>query len=74
MTIATIPRKAQKLINFLKANGGSEMSEFEDSNGKPDLEAAREYAEKLREIHKGYIDTLVTIEQTYHRVRITVIP
>jgi hypothetical protein len=72
-SVATIPRKAQKLINWLKTNNGTETSTFEDSNGNPDLESARIFAEKMRELHKDYVDTLITIEQTYHRVRITIV-
>jgi hypothetical protein len=37
------------------------------------MEAARNYAEKLREIHKGYVGEVVTIEQSYNKVVIKVI-
>lgn len=74
MTItATIPRPAERLINYLKANGGSETTTFEDEKGTPNLEGARMFAEKLRLTHKKYLDTLISIEQKYNRVVITVL-
>lgn len=73
MTItATIPRQAERLINYLNTNGGSESTAFEDEKGKPDLEAARIFAEKLRLTHKKYLDELITIVQQYNKVTISV--
>ncbi len=75
MTItATIPRQAERLMNYLKANGGKESTCFEDESGKPDIEAARVFAEKLRLTHKKYLDVLISIEQKYNRVVLTVLP
>ena len=75
MTTATIPRipmKAKRLIKFLNERDGVDCQVFE-KDGKPDMEAARNYAEKLREIHKGYIGEVVTVEQSYNKVVIKVI-
>jgi hypothetical protein len=75
MTIATVPRiplRAKKLIKFLNESGGIDCQVFE-KDGKPDMEAARNYAEKLREIHKGYVGEIVTIEQSYNKVVIKVV-
>jgi hypothetical protein len=74
MLTTTIPRKAEKLISYLKANGGMEMSEFLDKDNKPDLEAARSYAESLRKLHENYEGELIKIEQSYNKVRIILIP
>jgi hypothetical protein len=74
MTIATVPRMAQRLINYLQANGGAESTTFLDDNNKPDLEAARRYAEKLRLIHSKYNDDLISIVQSYNKVTISVKP
>jgi hypothetical protein len=74
MTVATIPRQAERLINYLKANNGTESTVFEDDKGQPDLEAARVFAEKLRFTHKRYLDELITIVQQYNKVTITVKP
>jgi hypothetical protein len=75
MTItATIPRQAERLISYLNANGGSESTAFEDDKGQPNLEAARVFAEKLRLVHKKYLDVLISIEQKYNRVILTVLP
>lgn len=73
MTVATIPRQAERLINYLNANGGSESTAFEDEMGQPDLEAARVFAEKLRSTHKKYLDALISIEQKYNRVVLKVL-
>ena len=72
--LATMPRQAVRLINYLKAYGGSESTTFVDDNGKPDLEAAREFAEKLRDTHKKYLNELITINQSYNRVTISIVP
>jgi hypothetical protein len=73
MPIATVPRMAQRLIDYLKANGGTETVTFTDENDKPDMEAARMYAEKLRLVHKRYINELIYINQSYNKVTISVI-
>lgn len=72
-TVATIPRTAERLINYLNANGGFETTTFEDDKGQPDLEKARVFAEKLRLTHKKYLDSLISIEQKYNRVVIKVL-
>ena len=72
MTTLTIPRAAERLISYLEANGGSEVSTFVDENGNPDLEGARVFAEKLRLVHKKYLDSLISIEQSYNKVTIKV--
>lgn len=72
MTTLTIPRAAERLISYLKANGGVESTCFTDDNGKPDLEKARVFAEKMRLVHKKYLDSLISIEQSYNRVTIKV--
>jgi hypothetical protein len=59
--------KAKRLIKFLNGRDGVDCQVFE-KDGKPDMEAARIYAEKLREIHKGYVGEVVTVEQSYHKV------
>lgn len=74
MIVATIPRKAERLMNYLRASGGSESTTFIDDDNKPDLFAARRFAERLRETHKDYVDKLITITQSYNRVTISVIP
>jgi hypothetical protein len=70
--IATIPRSAERLIEYLNLYGGSETTTFTDSEDKPDLEKARVFAEKLRLTHKKYLNELITIEQKYNKVTITV--
>jgi hypothetical protein len=72
MTTLTIPRAAERLISYLKANGGSEVSTFVDDKNNPDLEGARVFAEKLRLVHKKYLDSLISIEQSYNKVTIKV--
>jgi hypothetical protein len=72
--IATVPRMAQRLINYLKANGGTETITFTDSANKPDLEAARVYAEKMRLVHNKYVNELISIVQSYNKVTISVKP
>jgi len=70
--IATIPRQAERLIQYLNLYGGSETTTFTDSEDKPDLEKARVFAEKLRLTHKKYVDSLIKIEQKYNKVTISV--
>lgn len=72
MTTLTIPRAAERLISYLEANGGSEVSTFLDNKNVPDLEGARVFAEKMRIVHKKYLDSLISIEQSYNRVTIKV--
>ena len=72
MTTLTIPRAAERLISYLEANGGSEVSTFLDDKNVPDLEGARVFAEKMRIVHKKYLDSLIIIEQSYNRVTIKV--
>jgi len=72
MTTLTIPRAAERLISYLEANGGSEVSTFVDDKNNPDLEGARVFAEKLRLVHKKYAETLISIEQSYNKVTIKV--
>ena len=72
--IASVPRMAQRLINYLKASGGTESITFTDANDKPDMEAARIYAEKMRLVHNKYVNELISITQSYNRVTISVIP
>lgn len=74
MTTTTIPKRAKRLLNYLQGNGGIECSEFTDSLGNPDLIGARNFAESFRELHKDYIGTLVTVEQSYNKVKISVLP
>ena len=74
MTTTTIPRRAKRLINYLQSNGGIECAEFTDSAGNPDLSGARFFAERFREIHKDYIGDLVEVEQSFNKVKISVIP
>ncbi len=71
MITLTIPKAAKKLMSYLDSCGGSETSEFYDTNNNPDCDAAREYAEALRDIHTKYLDELVSIEQNYHKVTIS---
>jgi argininosuccinate synthase len=71
MTVTTIPKAAERLIKYLEANGGKEVTTFENNLGQPDMEAARMFAEKLRAIHKKYID-LIKIDQQYNKVTISV--
>jgi hypothetical protein len=72
MTVATIPRQAERLINFLNTNGGIDSHIFNNLDGSPDVEAARVYAEKLRLVHKKYLNELITVEQKYNKVIIAV--
>ena len=70
--IATIPRQAERLIEYLNLYGGSESSIFTDEKDQPDLEKARIFAEKLRLTHKKYLNELITIEQKCNKVTISV--
>jgi hypothetical protein len=74
MTTITIPKRAKKLISYLQSNDGIESSTFTDNNGNPDLSGARYYAERLRVIHKDYLDELITIEQSFNKVTIELVP
>lgn len=68
MKTTTIPVSATRFINYLKANGGKEIQEFAE------ISEARSFAEKLREIHKDYLDSLISVEQSYNKVTVTVLP
>ena len=70
--IATIPRSAKRFIEYLNQYGGSETTTFTDNEDKPDIEKARVFAEKLRLTHKKYVNELISIEQKYNKVTITV--
>ena len=72
--LITMPRKAQRFINYLQANGGKEVITFIDENGNPNLEEARIYAEKLKLVHNKYVNELISIVQSYNKVTISVIP
>ncbi len=62
MKTTTIPLSARLLINYLKANGGQEVSTFDE------ISEARSYAESLREIHRDYLNSLISVEQSYNKV------
>lgn len=70
---ATIPRSAERFIEYLNQYGGSETTTFTDNEDKPDIEKARVFAEKLRLTHKKYVNELISIEQKYNKVTISVI-
>lgn len=74
MPVLSVPKSASKLLKYLESCGGAEISVFNDDDGKPDLNAARKYAEGMREIHKGYLDSLVSVEQKYNKVIVKPIP
>jgi hypothetical protein len=74
MPLATSPRQAERLINYLNANGGSESTVFVNDDGSPNIGEARVFAEKLRLIHKKYSEDLIKIVQEYNKVTITVTP
>lgn len=56
---------AQGLIKYLEGKGGIDKQEFFTDDNKPDIDAARQYTEKMKIIAKG---TPIEITQNYHRV------
>jgi len=58
---------AQGLIKYLEGKGGIDKQEFFTNDNKPDIDKARQYAEKIREATKG---TNIEVIQSYHRVTI----
>jgi hypothetical protein len=67
MTVVA-PAETESLVAYLSEIGGKEIYIFTDENNQADLNQARKFAEKLRAVHKDYINELVTIEQSYNRV------
>ena len=68
MKTTSIPVSATRFINYLKSCGGKEIQEFAE------MSEARSFAENLREIHKDYLDSLISVEQSYNKVTVTVLP
>lgn len=67
MTVVA-PIETEELIKYLSKNGGKEIFIFTDDDGQADLTQARKFAEKLRAVHKDYINELVLVEQSHNRV------
>jgi hypothetical protein len=74
MPVLSLPKSASKLLKYLESCGGAEVSTFNDTEGKPDISAARSYAEAMRNLHKEYVDSVVSIEQKYNKVIVKPVP
>jgi len=61
----------RKFLNYLGHQcGGIDAHSFWTDDGLPDLDAARSFAEVLREQFGPYLDDLISVEQRVNVVRI----
>jgi hypothetical protein len=63
----------ESLISYLNACGGSDMFELWAENGQPDLPAARQLAEELRQMLGPNLGVVATVEQKFNRVTLGLI-
>lgn len=68
------PTEAEGMYLFFRdVCGGFDVTRFWLPDGSPDLEAAREYSESLREKLGDLIDEKVSVSQRVNRVTVKVI-
>ena len=67
-------RNLQRLVRYLIACGGEDLQQFVDQEGRPDIFAARAFAEGMRAQLSEALDRLVGVEQSYHRVTLRYVP
>jgi hypothetical protein len=61
-----------RLIDYLNENcGGIDRHLFRTATGEPDIEAARAFADMLREQCGDAIGEILTVEQRNHQVVVT---
>lgn len=58
------------LLLYLEKCGNKDRNMFYNSEGKPDIDAAREFAEKMRLKLEDMVGSMITIKQRNHAVDI----
>lgn len=61
------------LFAYLESSDGVDRHEFTQSDGRPDVQAARDFAEAMRAQLGEHLNEIVTVEQNVNIVRVTLI-
>lgn len=73
MPSTLISPTVERLVSYLHRCGGVDRFEFHDGLGQPDLFAARDFAEELREKYRENLDHEIRIEQRANRIDIRLV-
>jgi dipeptidase len=65
--------QAISLLNYLEECGGSDRHEFYKSDNKLDMDAARDFAEKVRILYHDLVGDMVQVEQRNNIVKISLV-
>ncbi len=63
----------ESLISYLNTCGGSDTYQRWDAKGQPDLEGARQLAERLRALLADRLGVVATVEQSFNRVTLSLV-
>lgn len=73
MTTTVLSPATVSLSGYLRSIGGCDEHVCVDAAGEPDPLAARRLAEILRARHAADLDVILSVVQSAHRVRVTLL-
>jgi hypothetical protein len=68
----TGPLAVESLLSYLNACGGCDTYQLWTESGQPDLQAARDLAEKFRSMLGDQLGVVASVEQSFNRVTLCV--
>ena len=71
--VMQLDSRLASLFAYLESSEGVDRHEFTTTDGRPDVQAARDFAEGMRDQLGEYLNEVVTVEQNVNIVRISLV-